>query len=583
MLYSKIARTAIAVCLTVLLSAATAAFAGLPATVPADLKLLNDLDNDNPKIRDQAQDQLSSMPRLRPWVIYQMNHGGSDELRMRAEQALIKLPWSDPDDPAAVSGILRTYGDADPEVRSQRLDQLLALPPRDCANAALRLMDEEPSIELRWRKLVPFLMDSPAPIQDRLRKLRPEDDIDASAPMLALVAMATLPRDPERAEALYRKALEKELLQPCGDQVLLQGRITYFIHREISTKRYVQAATLLRLASRLSWEPLNGQGAPLARVQEFSTPPQVVQELFALHAKFGPLPGFKEDLATYSQFAGTPEIALELSHIHRQADRFSVAEACETYARSMCSVEPELVVRLADFLMGHDQRPQARRMLNDAIACGSSQPDISQFWAHRLMAVVALEGGDHDRAADEFQASIDLLDSIPNLRADHPDELSQEVVWQRFSGAKARGQTAVCESYIPALVTVVPRSVDIAIDIYQALIELKHPDDAKTFFEAAYKASRQALDENGTVLARNNHIWFCIRCNQHLEELVKMCDILMEDAPNNPAFLDTAASVYFAIGNTARAIELETYALNVVPDNIFMQKQLKLFKGIQAE
>ena len=68
------------------------------------------------------------------------------------------------------------------------------------------------------------------------------------------------------------------------------------------------------------------------------------------------------------------------------------------------------------------------------------------------------------------------------------------------------------------------------------------------------------------------------RCGQKLDEAVRLADEAVAASPDNSAYLDTAAEAHFRNGDARGAVRLETRALELRPNDVFMKGQLEKFQ-----
>lgn len=77
----------------------------------------------------------------------------------------------------------------------------------------------------------------------------------------------------------------------------------------------------------------------------------------------------------------------------------------------------------------------------------------------------------------------------------------------------------------------------------------------------------------------NGLAWICATNNAHLEEALKAAERAVQLEPKNSGILDTLAEVHYRKGNAAKAIEVETQALALSPDDPYLKDQLHRFKS----
>jgi tetratricopeptide (TPR) repeat protein len=112
------------------------------------------------------------------------------------------------------------------------------------------------------------------------------------------------------------------------------------------------------------------------------------------------------------------------------------------------------------------------------------------------------------------------------------------------------------------------------------LVSLGRQADALKLYEAGEERLRESMTRNPDApVWWNDLAWLSARCDQKLDEALEMSKRAVAADPDNAAYIDTLAEVYFRLGNPAEAVKLETRALQIEPGDIFMTKQLERFKA----
>jgi tetratricopeptide (TPR) repeat protein len=166
------------------------------------------------------------------------------------------------------------------------------------------------------------------------------------------------------------------------------------------------------------------------------------------------------------------------------------------------------------------------------------------------------------------------------VESDGADTLRAQMHWRYLRAARAKHNVNSIKAHAKELAKLSPDNPDIVIDAAPALKEIGMPDDAKRLFAAAYARRRAELAQRPDDPERKNNLaWLCARCGENLAEARELAEAAMRAEPENAAYLDTAAEVYFGLGDVKRAVELETRALELRPDDPFMREQLGRFRA----
>jgi uncharacterized Ntn-hydrolase superfamily protein len=193
-------------------------------------------------------------------------------------------------------------------------------------------------------------------------------------------------------------------------------------------------------------------------------------------------------------------------------------------------------------------------------------------------------------------------------------ELAERLLAALVAGQAAGGDKRGMES--AALVVVRPseefpeyrtRYVDLRVEDHRdpitelirvyRILEGQRLAEAHTRYAALYeKAGRKdlALVERQRVaeslehaLARrdvdastlNGLAWVCATNNMHLQQALEAAERAVSLEPKNAQILDTLAEVHYRSGNKAKAIEVETQALSVSPNDPYLTEQITRFKS----
>ena len=428
--------------------------------------LLKQLASADPKQRDQASEQLLSKgAAARPAVLAAAAEAASPEVRARASELVLKLPWGLASDPPDVQRVLTKYGEQDTATRTHLVATLERLGDSAGIPALARLLEEEPSDQVRWA-IVAALHNNPVQqVEQALTKLRNADPDGQPAPVLAGMALARRTSDVSAARSLYRRASETMARDGASAQMhLMYGEI---LHEH-------------------GWRSL-------AR-----------RELETALAMPGPHPPLVE-----------------------AAVRFQLAS-----------------------LIGDE---------DDRLAADHLRQGMAAFARISGGGVIVERGGEVVRSND----------ALADLRA---------LMHFRYYRAAIKEGKAGSE-HLEKLLELKPARADVALEVVPLLKELGRQQEAAELFERAYRLLREAVDADPESAEHmNNLAWLCARCDERLEEAVKLATRALEISPENAAYLDTAAEAHFRTGNRQKAIELETRALKLRPGDEFMLQQLMRFQ-----
>ena len=76
----------------------------------------------------------------------------------------------------------------------------------------------------------------------------------------------------------------------------------------------------------------------------------------------------------------------------------------------------------------------------------------------------------------------------------------------------------------------------------------------------------------------NGLAWACATHDIHLEDALRAADRAASLEPRNVDILDTLAEVHFRLGHAAKAVEVESRAIQIDPKSQMLKDQVERFK-----
>lgn len=544
----------------------------VPTPLSPDVQvLIEQLGSPSFQIRADATEKLrtSTADRLRPALLDAAHHSPDPEIRQRAAKLLCDLNWSTPDDPRAVQQTLGEYRTPEPEIRMGVIARLGAM-GAPAVPALTRLLDEDPSDDVRWTIVGSLRLLGNVAVA-RERELKPQSE---DAPSLAAQGWGWYQSDPERAAPLLRRAADAATTRPSDDHGEVDAILKVLIARAINRAEYADAVELSR---RDMW------------YSDELTPEQEVQNLFALHAQYGPQPGFDRDVRTFGAFFGQPEMMYVLGRIYAHEGGTLAAEACYAAAAAASLGDPDAHLRVGQFLLTQTWFDLARAEVRRAIATRPGQANPGDVFNSYFTLARCAEG-----LGDERQAANDLDEAQKALRAQPRNGAAEEAVrlcesladWHRLRDATQRDDRAEVARLADRLLNSAAwqlnkeASIDVDIDLTRALKSAGRNDDAAKVFGHAYPTLHDALNTTPhNAEALNNLAWLCARSGEHTADAYAWATEAIRLAPGNAAYLDTAAEAAAAVGKWDEAVQRETMALQLQPGDRFMARQLERFRA----
>jgi tetratricopeptide (TPR) repeat protein len=538
------------------------------------------LSSGDPAQRDKAAKALIELGAEARRPVVEASRSEDPELRARAADLLLKLPWFLPDDSPEVRKLLDGYGKLDVEKRKEVVDELSKLTQHG-HDALVRLIEEEPSDDVKWSIVSTIRLSFRDVVLERFRTLE-TNDVD-NAPVLAAAGHAWLPKDVAKGEKLLRQSLAVDQERPANDAGEVEAAFDRLQNLALLAGRYDDVAELLRLRAL--------RGA----VDEEGEPTKAVLHLFATHAQFGPLAGFDKDLQTYRAQLNDPRVMFAVGKAYERCGQQALAAAIYRSAFLIDLVSIEDRFSQGDFLMRQGWLDLAEAQFAAVFDLASDHsaehrrqqvvvtPEIDTANAHFRMAQVAAARNDDQTAAEQMEQAMDLHHKARGLlRGTTEQAMRQEIDWHRLRAARTKGDTIAIQHALDGLVGPPIANPDIANDVVPMLREMGRTDEAKRMFDQAYETIQTVALERGSD-PKNNLAWLCARCGERKGEALRMADEATRAMPDNAAFVDTLAEAHFQVGHYAEAVRLETKVVGARPSDRFLKGQLKRFQAAADE
>jgi tetratricopeptide (TPR) repeat protein len=565
-------------------------FAVPPATFPAASQpaatvsanpaaLVAGLAASDPAERERSARDLMALGSAGRAAILDAIESDDPQLRLSAADLILRLGFEQPEDPPAVAGFLKVYGKPAVPARITYLPAISSAAGAAAPRVLMRLVREDPSDEVRWA-IVSMIRT-----MDRKALPGPEafDRSSPHSPNRALAAWAWETRDYPTAVQIYRQWLEVETHHPTRDNGAAGFAFDALLDVARWDRDYDRAADVYRAQFVRGAMAYDGQFQPGL---------DKLDDLFALHAMFGPLRGFVTDLAAAKDRLSRPQVVYALGRLYQQRmGQNLLADALyrAAYATGMGSI----IVRdeAGVFLFKHQWDGLAEGEFAAALAINPDRQSIFSANANlRMGALLARRGDDLGAAHCKERAMESLRDegrTLTRVRgnrtytdAEVRSQLWAEIHWHYFRVARAAGDRAEMDKRLAAIMPLAPDDQQIALDTIPDLLERGRKRDAAELFAKPYAALRASVDEKPDDPERlNNLAWLCARSSQRLDEAQTLIGAALKTQPDNYAYLDTAAEIQFQLGHADRAVELETRANQLNPGNDFLQSQLKRFQS----
>ena len=204
---------------------------------------------------------------------------------------------------------------------------------------------------------------------------------------------------------------------------------------------------------------------------------------------------------------------------------------------------------------------------------------VSYCWAHKALAEIAEVNEDHAASADHWEVVLPDAQALSGVLDLEPTVIKNEITWHRLHAARDAHDAVTTEKLLSQLLEIPTPNTSVAIEVVDTLKSQGRRHEALAYFQKAYQLQNDRLAMRLKMANNlNEFAWVCARCGERADEAVKMAQRAIAIEPENYAYIDTAASAYFASGDVGRAIEFEKRALTMRPADQFMGRQLVRFQ-----
>jgi tetratricopeptide (TPR) repeat protein len=542
-------------------------------------ELIDQLSSDDAAQRQSASQQLIAIGLPARPAVLGAAHGDDPILRDQAAQILLQLPWYVPTDSNAVRQVLVQYGTPDVAQRRVMVNKLAGEQTASAFVALVRLLREDPSVDVRWTIAARIRDSDPAGTLQRFRDMTPPPD---DPPILALCGYANLEFNPDQARKYLLACADLEMAKPSDDDGEFEYVVRSLCDLDCTQQRYAEAAQLRRR-----------QYARGGAVDEEGVPISLL-ELFVLQADYGPLAGLQDDMKLAGPAMDGAKIEYAMSLVYKRMGKAEQSDAARAAAFAESRSRQERFT-VGDFLADHDWDDLAAGEYKALLKMPPDPGDESSVVdanTHFRLAALAIKRGDDLAAADQKDMALRFLGDFASIQEvdarGHEVDVSindvvAEIQWHRLRVAESNHNDQEIDKHLDALIALKPTETQIVTEAVPLLRQRGRAQAAEAMFDAGFKAIKTQLDadpHNPDLL--NTIAWFCAECDEHLPEALLWSQESVSQLPQNSAVLDTLAEVNFKLGHADKAVAMETQALKWTPGDPFMTGQLHRFEaGLQ--
>ncbi len=263
----------------------------------------------------------------------------------------------------------------------------------------------------------------------------------------------------------------------------------------------------------------------------------------------------------------------------RRAGRIAEADVHESWVETLALGEPRANLAIAQaFSFGRDYDRAARWYRRAVIESGFNDNQFSQqalrgyvseLLERREFALIA--------SCSEVLAHLDSLNTSYGVVPALLTRVRQQADFARAL-AMPDDRRDEAEKLLREAHAIMPTDGALADHFFPSLLESPHRELHDELFEISWAKLTSSLegfpDADNTM---NTAVWFASRSARRLEEAKEMQERALELYPRSPAYLDTLAEVYFAMGDREEAVRYGRLALRFMPHDTMIIRQYERF------
>lgn len=238
-------------------------------------------------------------------------------------------------------------------------------------------------------------------------------------------------------------------------------------------------------------------------------------------------------------------------------DRYRLADEARQQRESIMDIPNNLWVGSDAFAIRY-----AAASLGDALY-KTDKARAADFWQHYLMHFLTGTNFIRTWSYATVAQRVEQARALAALQAGRPDEFASRL-WAAHE--LRRGDS------------------EFVITIFKELPDAVQQPGFQRVFDsvfAHYDELCKRFPKSGSF--RNHLAWMSVSCKQQLEAALEYSMQSVELEPENSAYLDTLAAIYFETGEFDLAISFQEHALKIRPDYQYFQDQLAKFKKAKAD
>jgi len=507
---------------------------------------------------------------------------------------LIEVPWVGADDAEDVGKILRGYGEVSPADRLKRIRTLASLANDAGLGALCRIARYESSPLLSRTAALAVLGRRPA-------SPRTADQASDRAVQLADVVPRHLGRSARPAARWLRALLSAQRDPTAGLQRWLElqqeEQRLLVEHPDRSRVEFVVALMRRRVELLRSLGRRAEAVAVMMQMAEMEpAASDTLVELVQWLVKDGAWSDIDDVGRRFTdRFVNQSLLRYTLAQARSAQGRTQLAERLAAQAFLLDQGDAEQHLATAIELEKQGLSPWAEREYRYVMQLGST-PSENLLWASNRLSLMLHDQGKELQAADVLQAAVTQFDKVLTRERLRPAERPQRtraprsplrarMEYYRAAHYAQQEDWAAQRRYLDRAVGHDPLDADILIAMYRLPdVDQAYRGKTRQRIEKAAAVFRAQIKQSPEDSAPLNQLaWLVCNTEGDFDQAIAASRKSLELVPGSAGYLDTLAHCYYAKGDYASAVRIQSQAAGIEPHTQSILRQLDLFKRALRE
>lgn len=507
----------------------------------------------------------------------------------------LRIDWLREDDPEEVRQLLTRYSDLPETERGERIDRLALLADGRGAVALARIARFDSSPSLAREAALQLAGLEPESLTKVAAKIRRECGTSGRPPVEWVRASLIEAKTPVAAVPLWEQAIEQEMSRLEREGITQDAdwqRLAFsLLAHELKLCNRLElvdetTAALTRHVRLSKWILINGRRGDktqgLIHVLDWITKNERWQVLDQIEKRY------EKDIRKERK------LVYYLAAAYDKQGKEDLAEETALHASELIADDDEQRVRLGSYLLGNFGKLAWAEREWRYVVDGFAVVDRHALLARRYLADWHHDREEHREAAELLAVTCDALDKNPAAKAKLKKALAADYYVNELIEAHYARRHLYQGYHFRSLGDVEneARQLSLALsateddpDILIAMYHAKSQDEefrkrTKTAIRrVSHRLLAQIGDSPDNPNLYNYWAWLISNTEGDFQKAIAFSKKSLEYSPGSPQFLDTLGRCYFAAGEIEKAVKVQRQAVEKLPYQEVMQRQLAEFEA----